>query len=242
VENICSYRTWYKLRFLIVVLLTSFPGFSPASAETLTFSMRADSEAGKLGGLILTEAYRRIGYDIELRGYPGARAIAEANRGATDGEVVRLKRVLNNFPNLRVVPELLLEAETSVASKDPNIKVTGWDTVHKYSATTVRGYKSIERRMKDQSQNLTNTVQSALLMLQYDRVKILVLNKFDLVKGLRDHNYPEIKIIEPPISKVSLFHMVHKSREELIPRISQILKEMKADGSYDQIVARYFQP
>ena len=209
------------------------------SAETLKLTMRADSEAGKLGTQILIEAYRRTGHKIEVMGFPGARAISEANRGNSDGEVVRLKRVLKDFPNLRVVPEPLLEVETSIASKNHQIKVTGWETVNNYSATTVRGYKSIEKRLKAQSGNFTNSVGSALRMLQFDRVEILVLSKLDLLLGLKKVNYPDIKIIEPSISKVLLFHMLHKSKAELIPAVSKALSEMKADGTYQRILIAY---
>jgi|SaaInlStandDraft_7_1057024.scaffolds.fasta_scaffold04595_3 polar amino acid transport system substrate-binding protein len=222
----------------LIAILVIFFG-TQVSAETLKLTMRADSEAGKLGTQILIEAYRRTGHEIEVIGFPGARAISEANRGNSDGEVVRLKRVLKDFPNLRVVPEPLLEVETSIASKNHQIKVTGWETVNNYSATTVRGYKSIEKRLQAQSANFTNSVDSALRMLQFDRVEILVLSKLDLRLGLKNFNYPDIKIIEPSISKVLLFHMLHKSRAALIPAVSKALTGMKADGTYQRILNTY---
>ena len=76
-------------------------------------------------------------------------------------------------------------------------------------------------------------------MLVYDRIEIVVLSKMDLQKSMRKGNYPNIHIIEPPISEVSLFHMLHKSQEALIPAVSAALKAMKADGSYQQIIDDY---
>ena len=76
-------------------------------------------------------------------------------------------------------------------------------------------------------------------MLQFDRVEILVLSKLDLRLGLKNFNYPDIKIIEPSISKVLLFHMLHKSRAALIPAVSKALTGMKADGTYQRILNTY---
>ena len=225
--------------FIAILFLISFAFGSSTEADTLNFTRRTDSEAGKLGGIILQEAYRRIGHKVVLIDLPGARAIADANRGSSDGEVVRLKRVLKKFRNLRVVPEPLLLAETSIASKNLSIKVTGWETARNHSATTVRGYKSIERRLKGQSSNFANSVESALKMLAHDRVVIVVLSKRDLQIGIRNGRYPNVHILEPPISKVELFHMLHLSHEALIPAVTTALKAMKTDGSYQRIVDNY---
>lgn len=234
-----SFRVKVSLLFLSLLIFNSVAFIATTQADTLRFTRRIDSEAGKLGGMILQEAYRRIGHEVKLVDLPGARAIIEANRGNSDGEVVRLKRVLNKFHNLRVVPVPLLLVETSIASKNMSIKVSGWETAKKYSATTVRGYKSIEKRLESQANNFASSVESALKMLVYDRIEIVVLSKMDLQKSMRKGNYPNIHIIEPPISEVSLFHMLHKSQEALIPAVSAALKAMKADGSYQQIIDDY---
>jgi polar amino acid transport system substrate-binding protein len=224
---------------IAVLFFISFALGNTTEADTLKFTRRTDSEAGKLGGIILQAAYRRIGHTVNLIDLPGARAIAEANRGNSDGEVVRLKRVLNKFQNLRVVPEPLLLVETSIASKNLSIKVSGWETAKKHSATTVRGYKSVERRLKSQAGNFANSVESALKMLVYDRVEIVVLSKLDLQTSMRKGNYPNVHILEPPISKVQLYHMLHVSQEALIPAVAAVLKAMKADGSYQRIIDDY---
>ena len=233
-------------RFLLAAVASSpllmFAGIAEAaepSVAPVVLSMRADSQAGKLGTALLTEAYRRIGFIIEVRGFPGTRAIVEANRGNTDGEVVRLKRVLKDYRNLLIIPEPLMYVETTVASKDKTVRVDGWETVNRYPATTVRGYKSIERRLNGPEKFIANSIQSALKMLQYDRVKILVLSNLDLQIALKDPAFSDIFVIQPPISRVPLYHLLHKSREPLVSRLSAVLKAMKSDGTHDRIVADY---
>jgi len=221
--------------FLIVIL---WLGGSPV-AEPLRFTMRADSEVGKLGEIVLKEAYKRAGIKMKVDRLPGVRSITEANSGDSDGEVVRLQRVLSRYKNLRMVPEFIVLADASIASKNQNIKVTGWDTVKKYSAATVRGYRSIERRLKGQEHVLASNVKSALKLVELDRVEIIVLSKFDILRGLKATGYNDIKIIEPPISRVKLFHMVHKNHEALVPKILAVLKAMKSDGSHERIVDRF---
>jgi len=221
--------------FLIVILWLS----ESIAAEPLRLTMRADSEAGKLGEFILKEAYKRAEIKMTVERLPGVRSIVEANNGTSDGEVVRLQRVLSRYKNLRMVPEYIVQADASIASKIQNIKVTGWETVKKYSAATVRGYRSIERRLKDQEHVLASNVKSALKLVELDRVKILVLSRFDILRGLKGTGYKDIKIIEPPISSVRLFHMVNKKHQSLVPKILTVLKAMKADGSHQRIVDRF---
>ena len=76
-------------------------------------------------------------------------------------------------------------------------------------------------------------------MLQYDRVKILVLSNLDLQIALKDPAFSDIFVIQPPISRVPLYHLLHKSREPLVSRLSAVLKAMKSDGTHDRIVADY---
>lgn len=213
------------------------------AVDKMRFTMRADSEAGHLGTKILKIAYRRLGIEISVDGLPGVRAINEANNGNSDGEIVRLKRVLVEYRNLRAVPEPIVTIDSHIASKDKSIKVEGWATVKKYSVTTVRGYRTLEQRLKGYDHILMPDVKSALKMLKRDRVQILVLTKFDILRGLKQTGYQGIFILEPPVSRLPLHHMLNKKHEALVPKISAVLKAMKADGThkkiYDAFLADY---
>lgn len=72
-------------------------------------------------------------------------------------------------------------------------------------------------------------------MLEHDRVEILILSEFDLLRGLKATGFKNIPIIEPEISRVELFHMLNKEHEALVPNIAAVLKAMKADGSHKKI-------
>jgi hypothetical protein len=72
-----SFRVKVSLLFLSLLIFNSVAFIATTQADTLRFTRRIDSEAGKLGGMILQEAYRRIGHEVKLVDLPGARAIIE---------------------------------------------------------------------------------------------------------------------------------------------------------------------
>ena len=207
-----------------------------SAQESLRFTARTDSVAGALGAEILTEAYRRMGIRVAFALRPGLRAIHEANTGQSDGEVLRLKFVLKKYPNLRMVPEILMYLDAVIATTKTDIKVEGWKTVKKYSAGTVMGYRSIVQRIKDQPNAVAPNVEAVLKMLDAGRIEIVVLSRLDLLRGLKNSGLKTINILEPPVSRVPLYHMLNKKHEALAPKIAGILKKMKSDGSHQKII------
>ena len=227
-------------RFALFIFMASFLYSSQTLAVSdLNLTARTDSVAGQLGANLLREAYQRMGVNMRVHLRPGNRAIAEANNGTSDGEVIRIKRVLSKYQNLRLVPESLLHLDAVIGTKDTKITVKGWDTVKRYSAVTVMGYRSIQNRIKDQEHIYASSVETAIKILNLDRVKILVLSRFDLIRGLQKTGLKNITILDPPVSRVPLYHMLHKSKESLIPKINQVLIEMKADGSHQKMIEAF---
>ncbi len=221
-----------------ILVLAMIPVTSHAGT-VLNLTARVDSEAGKLGEKILREAYKKLDTKVKVRRLPGNRAIYEANNGESNGEVVRLKKVLEKYKNLRLVPESLVHIDAVIASKNTDIIVEGWKTVKKFSAATVMGYRSIQKRIKDQPHVYASSVESALKVLKGDRVDILILSRFDMIKGLQKTGFKDIVILDPPVSRVPLYHMLHKSKESLIPKITKVLKDMKMDGSHQRLVESF---
>lgn len=224
--------------FLFYVGITFCTFLSPpVLAQTvLQFTARTDSVGAKLGMELLEEAYGRLGVSIEMIEMPGLRAITTANNGESDGEVIRLERVLPTYPNLRMVPETLIYIDSVVATKKLNFTIRGWESIRYYIAGTVRGYHSIQKRLKDQKHYVADSTHSSLKMLDQDRVDLVVMNNLDLIRGLNETGLKGIKMMQPPLTHSPLHHMLHKKHEALVPRVNEVLKEMKADGTHQRII------
>jgi len=211
------------------------------AAETLTFTTTAKSEGGNLGGRILAEAYRRLGIHINVKGLPGLRAIHDADSGHSAGEVVRLKFVLKKYANLRLVPEPVLYLNQVAAATNPDLKITGWRDVKKYSVVTVLGFKSIQRRVRDQDHVFTNDIAAALRVLKHGRVDILILSRMDILRAIQKNEIKGVHVLDPPLKRVPLYHLLHKNHEKMIPAVDRVLKNMRQDGTTQRLTDAYLQ-
>ena len=46
----------------------------------------------------------------------------------------------------------------------------------------------------------------------------------------------ELTIIEPPLSTTLLYHYVHKSNQDLVPKLTKVLEEMERNGTIEKIL------
>ena len=92
---------------------------------------------------------------------------------------------MEKYTNLRIVSESLLHLDAVISAKKTDVLVKGWKTVKQYSAATVIGYYSIQNQIKNQKHISAANIDSALKILKGDRVEILVLSRFDMIKDIQ---------------------------------------------------------
>lgn len=88
---------------LAAVFIFLFPGIVLAH-NVMEFTTIEKSSYAVITERVLKEAYGRLGIDIRVSGRPAQRAIHDANSGAVDGELYRIKDVHLKYPNLMMVP------------------------------------------------------------------------------------------------------------------------------------------
>jgi len=87
-------KTFFSIGFAIV-MLTSSAGAPP----TFTIGTVVDDVDTLLEQRIVKEAYRRIEIGAVIRHYPSGRSVVGANKGNTDGELIRNESIEKEFPN-----------------------------------------------------------------------------------------------------------------------------------------------
>ena len=184
---------------------------------------------------LLTEAYQRIGVDVEYVQYPAKRALYTSNLGKTDGEMARIKGVDNEFQNLLMTDVPISSIDIVVFTKNKNIRVDGWQSLKPYSIAVPRGIRVIEKGTTGMEVSVFNTTEKILKLVSMGRYDVAILTRIDGLGYVKKLNITNLTILEPPVAKVDLYHYLHKKHENLLPKINSSLINLKESGRMKDI-------
>lgn len=219
-------------KYFILILLGLIITAGPLHAQdTITISTFEEDTAVVKANLLLKKAYEKLGVSMVLVRLPASRALIEANNGEqVDGELIRISGLTNQYPNLIQIPVMIAELKISVFSKTVNFDVDGWESLKPYEVTFKRGFKGMEKHAGGLRVKRAKSSGAALEMLNMDRTDIVVVPYLDGLVLKKKLNMPRIKILEPPLEQVRLYHYLHKRHEALIPKITRVLEAMDQNG------------
>jgi len=186
---------------------------------------------------LFTEVFRRLGIEVRIYDVPSQRGLVLLNEGQDDGTLARNPGMSKRFPNLVPFTEKALDREYMIYTTRPDIEAAGWDGLAGYSVGIVNGWKILERNITA-ARSLTKVRDGAQLfrLLNEGRVDLVVFNRWGGLYLLRELAIKGVRTLEPPLARREVFFYLHKSHQELIPRASEVLRGMKQDGSYQQLV------
>ncbi len=92
----------YRVAALLLgIIMLPLPVYAQEPLVITVVTLGIFTETGKI---ILEEAYKRIGVPIAFKNFPGDRALILTNDGITDGELFRIDKLNETYPNLIQVP------------------------------------------------------------------------------------------------------------------------------------------
>jgi polar amino acid transport system substrate-binding protein len=207
------------------------------AAETTTMKLsEADSTIGAIGMAILREAYGRLGIKVETMGLPAERALVMANAGTTDGVVIRIAGIDRDYPNLVMVPVLLLQLEAVVFTHTVDFPVKGWESLKPWRIGIIRGFKFAEQGTAGMRVLLTQNPEILFRNLERGYYDIAINERYSGLVACKQAGIENVRILEPPLEQLPMYHYVHASHRDLVPRLTAILQEMKASGRSAQLM------
>ncbi len=225
-----------KIRYLVIMVMVYLAGAPPLFAqEKLTFTTILNSSSAKISEQVVREAYRRLGFDIEVVWVPARRALELSNDGEVDGELHRIFGIDKRWVNLVMVPNQVNVLEATVFTKGLEFKVAGWDSFNAYSVGVRRGIQFSNTNTQGMSRQIVNTVQGLFEILKHDRVEVIVTSLINGLNALQDTKGSMIRPLKPAIEIYPLYHYLHKKHKSLVPRVNAVLEEMKNEGLIQHI-------
>lgn len=223
--------------FIAFLLLVSL--VQNALGETITISTNNTPLDRKALQLLSQEAFQRLGIELKLVNLPSERSLHAANLGEVDGEGLRVAGLGTQYANLVQVPERFIGISFVAFSRDATINLDkGWDSLKAYRVAFITGWKMFEANAGGaRAVNKVDKPEQMFRMLDTGRIDLALYTRADGIALTRSMGLTSIAPLFPALKDVEMFLYLHKKHEALVPRLAQTLREMKADGTYNRILA-----
>ena len=237
-------RRWARVGLVAVVLCGGavLPALAQAPMPALTVSTNNTPLDRKALALISQEAFRRLGLEIKLVSLPSERSLLAANQAEVDGEGLRVAGLDEQYANLVRVPERYVSISFVAFGKEGKqgqpAMDKGWDSLTPHRVAFINGWKMFEANATGaRIVNKVDKPEQLFQMLASDRIDLALYTRADGVALVRRMGLGGIAPLAPVLKDVDLFLYLHKKHEALVPRLTQALRQMKADGSHARILA-----
>lgn len=189
---------------------------------------------------VLSEAVQRINGTVNISRLPAERVLVSANNGLDDGVLLRIKGLEKFYPNLRRVPEKMMNSEFVGYSINKNIEGGDFNKLKQYSVAYVNGWKIFEKNLASHpyAQKVTTPLQ-LFRLLQIGRTETILYEKWQGLAIARNLQIKNLYQLKPAFITLEMFMYLHKKNESVIPALALALKGLKTDGTYQKLEQEY---
>ena len=154
-----------------------------------------------IGEVVLREAYHRLGYRLEVTRYPAERAIRLANQGRFDGEVQRIDRIGDSYPNLVQLYPAINYIDGGVFAARDDIHIESWEEMRPYRWGLIRGIKFAERSTEGMDRYIVGGYNRLFTMLKHERIDLAVSPFLSGAYNLKRGGFDTIKPAGPALER-----------------------------------------
>ncbi len=237
----CKITAGFKPILLMLALLS----WQLPAKQKIAFSSGAtpDSFQAMVMQPILTEAFARIGYELQVEYLPASRSAVLANKGQTDGELNRVSNFFQTtrgqFPNLLRIDPVIVYAKTAIFSRKDLVPCSA-KSMNDSAIAFKRGRRLTSKELRSDLYNFSEifevgTDRQAIQMLVKGRVEYVQTGLqigSKLLTQLQANEQFKPCFIRPA---KSIHGYIHKKHKDLLPKLTQALTEMKQQGVFEQL-------
>ncbi len=230
--------TYFKRIVIVSLMVVGLSAAMTRTAEAqtkLVFVTPPNTIDTVTSEVITRKAYKRIGIDVQIKKFPGERALRLANSGKVDGEVQRINGIAAKYHNLIQIYPAINYIQGTVFSLAKTFKVDGWESLRPYRIGYIRGIKFAENNTTSMDSRAVSDYKTMFQMLRKDRFDIIVSPRLNGLYQMKQLGIEQIKELNPAIMRFDLFHYLNNKHIALVPKISAVFKKMKASGELTQI-------
>ncbi len=230
--------TWRWLGLLLAGLAGLVQGH-----QAVVLSTSENSPIQDISVEVLSEAYQRLGYALDIRRVPNVRSLWLANSGQVDGEVSRIAGMEQEHEQLIRVPVAINRVEVAAFRINGAPGIERWEDLAGLQLVCVKGSRVVEKHLaahKLPCQSVTHFPQS-ILMLQKGRVQVAVIPRVNGLAAIKSLGASDIVVSDQILAQEPLYHYLHRQHAALVPRLSEVLQEMAQSGRIEEIRSAYLE-
>ncbi|WP_136806254.1 substrate-binding periplasmic protein [Desulfosediminicola flagellatus] len=226
----------------ILLLLLSVCIPSPLFAQqSLVLSAIENTPPLEMVSEVLRRAYQKIDITVEIIKMPGKRALRSSSAGLTDGEAFRYADIeVENQDLIRVDVVIRVDRMHLYTKRGEEFRVDGWKSIPKdYVIGYQRGLRFAEKHIKQYGlfAEAVNSTEQVFLQLSLGRIDVGIHGADGGLQIIQKHDLKNIVRLDPPIYEAHLYHYLHRKHALLVPKITTVLADMKAQGEFERIQA-----
>lgn len=229
-----------KLKSLLIFLFACVASALSADEDrVLVFSNSNADVGGAIVRAIVPEVMSRIGYTAEFMHNPAERSLRLSEDGEVDGEGMRVRGLSAGYPNLVESSEPIFTTDFVSFQKRGKPQISSWEDLSGLNVGYIRGWKIVEQHEASFGIAVPLTQPSQIFaMLAEDRLDVGIFTRTggEFLLGLSEST--DIVASEVPLEVQELVMYFHKSHADLVPLFDKALREMKADGTYQELLDR----
>ncbi|MES9858422.1 MAG: transporter substrate-binding domain-containing protein [Sedimenticola sp.] len=189
------------------------------------------------------EVFHRLGIELEVIILPAERALINANNGIEDGNLLRIKGLEKQYPNLIRVPEKMMNSEFVGYAVKPIVSRPGWTRLSNLIVTYPKGWKIFDANTKRAEKVLmVGDPLQMFALLREDRADVALYEKWQGLLQARNAGLQGHKVLNPPFASMEMFMYLNKKHKALVPKVAKTLQQMKQDGTYQKIFDQTLTP
>lgn len=210
---------------LIALIFVALPSTS-AFADTLIFGRdKTMRDEFPDVSTVLMEVYGQLGFTLDFQEASARRALLESDRGAWDGEVLRIASIIEQAPNLRMVPVPLATIQIVLFqhSEHPELRL---EQLRGKRIAVPAGYRIAQQLSERLGFELMETtdIASALKMVELGRADATLHGLQAGLERIGTLNLAHVITHGHTIAQIPLYHFVHRKHDDLIPKLTPLLE------------------
>lgn len=225
----------------LLLFITVFFTTAPIAAEKLVFTSVEDSYLQQISEAVLKSAYEKLEIEFETSWLPAKRALVMSSSGKVDGEISRIGFIEKKHPNLIKIKIPINIVEGMAISRNKSLLINNWDSLRPFKIGVNRGTIFSVNGTMGMNVVSVNSFTSLFQMLEKDRLDVIVSPLTTGLVQIFKQDLKDIIINEPPLTRLSLYHYLHKRHFKLAVRLESVLKKMKESGEIAHIRSAYIQ-
>ncbi len=139
-----------------------------------------------------------------------------------------------------MVPTSINKIELMAFTKNIKLLEINLDSITPYSIAIRTGEKVTEGLTNGLNVTQFPTTEKIFELVSKNRYDVCISNRINGLIVINSLNLRELKILEPPLEIVYLYHYLHKKYKYLIPKINNALLKMKGNGRMQEIRTEYY--